>query len=70
MDLRQVAIWICQDIEDECWGIRVELEDGVLDGEQALREILSLLRSQMTAVLDFLREAERGAESDGQRGEP
>lgn len=59
---REEAMQICEDIEDECWGIRREVLDGVLDGEQALREILSLLRSQMVLVLDLLRQAEQDAE--------
>jgi len=56
------ALRICEDIEDECWGIRHELLDGTLDGVQALREILTVLRTEMVLVLDLLREAERESE--------
>ncbi|MCX2726011.1 hypothetical protein OO015_00620 [Thermomicrobium sp. 4228-Ro] len=60
--LSGVALQICEDLEDECWGIRREVLDGVLDGDEALREIWRLLRSQMALVLDLLREAEQDAE--------
>jgi hypothetical protein len=53
--LYEDVIRICEDIEDDCWEIRHDVLDGVLDEEEALRELLRHLRVYLVEVLDLLR---------------
>ena len=62
-DLYDEVIRICEDIEDDCWGIRHDVLDGVLDEEEGLRELLRRLRIYLVQVLDLLRGLEEHEET-------
>jgi len=57
--LYEEILRICDDIQDECWGIRHDLLEAVYDEEQALRDLLLLLRRSLVEVLDLLRRLEQ-----------
>jgi hypothetical protein len=60
--LYEEILRICDDVQDECRGIRHDLLEAVYDEEQALRDLLLLLRRSLVEVLALLRRLEQESE--------